>query len=144
MNKKIIIFSILMSLLFSFAFYKIYQNRKISNTELYLLQIGAYKNYINAVNVTKNLDNYFILKEDDLYKVFVGLTLNEYVYDKLLNIYAKDYNSYKKVVKMDNDDVIDEIDKYDKLLINLDKKEEIDMVLKEEIRNFSDLIKSIV
>ena len=138
MNKKILILSILIALVFSFAIYGYYVNLNKKNF-IYLMQVGAYKNYDNAIEISKNIDNYFIIKEEDLYKVFIGITASDEVYSKLLDLYALEFNSYKKTVHLNDKELTNKIIKYDSLIKKIDSKEEVDMIIKEEFKLLSNI-----
>lgn len=143
MNKKIIIISILASLLMSAAIYGYYiKNNKES--KIYLMQIGAYKNYDNVLKNTKDVSNYFVFKENDLYKVFIGVAASDEAYTKLLNIYGNDYNSYKKTINLSDKDLESKIIKYDSLINKVKTKEEIDLIVKEEIKMISDVFEETI
>ena len=100
MNKKIILILIALSLCFSFLMYKIYRKTENESTPIYLIQVGAYKDYNNLSEATKNYENYIVRKEEGLYKIFIGVTKDEEVLSKLLSIYLDGRDNYKKVLKI--------------------------------------------
>lgn len=136
--KKIVII-ILLCLLFFLTIYKLYKNKETETYQIYLLQVGAYKNYDNVVNMTKYLDNYYIYKENDLYKVIIGVTLNNNIYDKLINLYKID-NVFKKSLKITNKDFYNNIKKYDILINESNDKEVLNNIIKKELIELENIL----
>lgn len=140
MNKKIIIGVVVISLIFSFFIFKKYKANENSYKTLYIIQVGAYKDYENVIKNTRNFDNYIVYEEDNLYKIFIGLTFDKNIYDKLINIYVKDDNSFRKEIKITNDDFIKNINTYDTLIKNTSDKERLNLIIKEEMKLLKDLL----
>lgn len=132
MKYKKIIIPIILSLCFFFIIYFNYKNKKIEYKDIYILQVGAYKNYDNLINKTKYLDNYIIYEENGLYKIFIGVTLNNNNYNKLDNIYGN--NSFKKVLKISDTNYINNLKKYDTLINETNDKELLNNIIKKELR----------
>lgn len=140
MKYKKIIIPIILSLCFFLLIYKNYKNKKVEYKEIYILQIGAYKNYDNIINKTKYLDNYLIYEENNLYKIFVGVTLNNNTYNKLESFY-KDDSTFKKVIKINNEEYIDNLKKYDTLINETNDKEVLNTIIKKELRELEVVLK---
>ena len=137
--KKIKIPKIL-SLCFFLLIYKNYKNKKVEYKEIYILQVGAYKSYDNVINKTKYLDNYIIYKENDLYKIFLGVSLNNNTYNKLENFYNED-STFKKVIKISNEEYINNLKKYDTLINETNDKELLNTIIKKELRELEIILK---
>lgn len=140
MNKKIVLILLALSLCFSFIIYRYYTKTTKKETSIYLIQAGAYKDYNNLSEATKNYENYIIRKEDDLYKIFIGVTKDEDVYSKLTSIYLKDKENYKKVLKVTNEEFEQNLTTYDKLIKNTDNLQNINIVVKASLREFEKLL----
>lgn len=138
MNKKLFAIITVVTLLFSFVIYKLYNGE--DKNLIYLMQVGAYRNYDNAIKLSEDLDNYFILKEDDLYKIYIGLTKSDEVYNKLVNLYASNISSYKKILNIYDEELDYKITKYDELLSKTNNKEDIDLIMKEEVKMINEYI----
>ena len=136
--KKFII-PIILSLCFFFIIYINYKNKKIEYKEVYVLQVGAYKKYENLVNKTKYLDNYLIYQENDLYKIFIGVTLNNDNYNKIESIYGED--TFKKVIRINDEEYIDNLKKYDTLIKETNDKELLNDIIKKELRELEVVLK---
>ena len=100
MNKKIFFVVLILSLAFSFLIYKNYSADTDEYKSVYLIQVGAYKDYNNAVLASKNYSNSIIRKEGELYKIFIGATRNEDVYKKIVKIYLKEDNTFMKEIRI--------------------------------------------
>ena len=140
MNYKKIIIPIILSLCFFLLIYKNYKNKKVEYKEIYILQVGAYKSYDNVINKTKYLDNYIIYKENDLYKIFLGVSLNNNTYNKLENFYNED-STFKKVIKVSNEEYINNLKKYDTLINETNDKELLNTIIKKELRELEIILK---
>jgi len=127
--KKIIIplgLSIILGYICGSVVYEIYKNKidiVLNENKIYMLQSGAYSN-IDSMKANATNKNYIYFKEDNLYKVIIGITKNEKNIEKIKNIYEgetliiKEYNLNDKVIN-------DEIIKYDE---KLNKETEIEKI----------------
>ena len=140
MNYKKIIIPIILSLCFFLLIYKNYKNKKVEYKEIYILQVGAYKSYDNVINKTKYLDNYIIYKENDLYKIFLGVSLNNNTYNKLENFYNED-STFKKVIKISNEEYINNLKNYDTLINETNDKELLNTIIKKDLRELEIILK---
>ena len=89
---------------------------------IYALQAGAFENYENALNYSKDLPSKIIINENNLYKIYVGTYTNIDVVNKML-VYFENNNIhvYLKELKVDRD-IYNSISKYEQFLINSDNK----------------------
>lgn len=140
MNIKKISLILLIALFFCFIVFKHYKAADKNYEEIFIIQVGAYKNYDNIIKVTKNLDNYLIYEEDNLYKIFIGLATDEEVFNKLTDTYAKDMKIFKKTLKITNKDFEKKLKEYDELIKITTKKENLNVIVKEELK----LLKNIL
>ncbi len=134
MNKKIFLVSISITLIFSIFVFFLYKTRDNKEKELYVMQIGAYKNYDNVIKNTKVLDNYIVYQEDGLNKILIGVTASNQVYQKIKTTYAPNDDTLKKTLKTKDLDLTEKIETYDKLLLNTEDKETMNKIIKEELR----------
>lgn len=134
MNKKIIFLLISVSIfLVSFITIKYFEN-KCSYVTYYILQEGAFKNYNGVIKTTRNYNNYVISKEDELYKIYIGVTLDKDVYNKLISMYSKTSSTYMKKVNINNKEFYNKVRTYDNLIKNSDNLKEVDLIVKEELK----------
>lgn len=142
MNKKIILTIILISILFTFITYKLYSKTEELSTKIYLIQAGAYKDHNNLSEATKQFENYIIKKEGELYKIYIGVTKDEEVYNKLSKIYLDGKENFKKVVKITNEEYSTNLDTYDNIIKNTDDKRNINIVVKSSLKELEKLLES--
>lgn len=134
MNKKIIFLLISISIfLVAFITIKYFEN-KCSYVTYYILQEGAFKNYNGVIKTTRNYNNYVISKEDELYKIYIGVTLDKEVYNKLISMYSKTSSTYMKKVNINNKEFYNKVRTYDSLIKNSDNLKEVDLIVKEELK----------
>lgn len=119
--------------LVAFITIKYFEN-KGSYVTYYILQEGAFKNYNGVIKTTRNYNNYVISKEDELYKIYIGVTLDKEVYNKLISMYSKTSSTYMKKVNINNKEFYNKVRTYDSLIKNSDNLKEVDLIVKEELK----------
>ncbi len=107
MKKNILIFLIAVSLGTLFAFYVFNGAKKTfaqikSDNQAYAFQVGVFKIYENAVSEASKYASGTIIKDNDLYRVYIAITE-----DKNVKLSYQDYfeklgiNYYIKAIKLD-------------------------------------------
>ena len=103
---------------------------------LYFVQLAAYESASNVSKITKELDSYVVVKEDDnLYHVYVAITKNKKNLEKIKEFYIKNGNNIyvrEKIVRCKS--FLNDIDNYD---ILLEKSSSILSVEKEILKKYS-------
>lgn len=140
MNKKILLILIIITCLFSCSIFGLYKRKSVVKNKYYLLQVGAYKNYDSISKKTKEYENYLVLKEEDLYKLYIGVTKDKEVYRKLVNLYASTSSIYKKEITLSNQKFDDTLTKYDSLIKNSEDIKEINLVIKSELKFLEEIL----
>lgn len=140
MNKKFILILIIITCLFSCSIFGLYKRKSVVKNKYYLLQVGAYKNYDSISKKTKEYENYLVLKEEDLYKLYIGVTKDKEVYKKLVNLYASTSSIYKKEITLSNQKFDDTLTKYDSLIKNSEDIKEINLVIKSELKFLEEML----
>lgn len=140
MNKKIILILIIITCLFSCSIFGLYKRKSVVKNKYYLLQVGAYKNYGNVSKKTKEYENYLVLKEEDLYKLYIGVTKDNEVYKKLVNLYTNTSSIYKKEISLSNQKFDDTLTKYDSLIKNSEDIKEINLIIKSELKFLEEML----
>jgi len=133
-NIKKIGLLLLVASTFAFFIFKHYKGATKEYEEIYIIQVGAYKNYDNVIKTTREYDNYIIYNEAGLYKIFIGVTNNNNIYEKLIKTYANGKSTFKKVLKITDDEFIKKIKNYDKVLSNTENKNNMNIIIKEELK----------
>lgn len=140
MNKKFLLILIIITCLFSCSIFGLYKRKSVVKNKYYLLQVGAYKNYDSISKKTKEYENYLVLKEEDLYKLYIGVTKDKEVYRKLVNLYASTSSIYKKEITLSNQKFDDTLTKYDSLIKNSEDIKEINLVIKSELKLLEEML----
>lgn len=140
MNKKFLLILIIITCLFSCSIFGLYKRKSVVKNKYYLLQVGAYKDYDSISKKTKEYENYLVLKEEDLYKLYIGVTKNKEVYKKLVNLYASTSSIYKKEITLSNQKFDDTLTKYDSLIKNSEDIKEINLVIKSELKFLEEML----
>lgn len=140
MNKKFLLILIIITCLFSCSIFGLYKRKSVVKNKYYLLQVGAYKNYDSISKKTKEYENYLVLKEEDLYKLYIGVTKDKEVYKKLVNLYANTSSIYKKEITLSNQKFDDTLTKYDSLIKNSEDIKEINLVIKSELKFLEEIL----
>lgn len=140
MNKKFLLILIIITCLFSCSIFGLYKRKSVVKNKYYLLQVGAYKDYDSISKKTKEYENYLVLKEEDLYKLYIGVTKDNEVYKKLVNLYASTSSIYKKEITLSNQKFDDTLTKYDSLIKNSEDIKEINLVIKSELKFLEEML----
>ncbi len=140
MNKKFLLILIIITCLFSCSIFGLYKRKSVVKNKYYLLQVGAYKDYDSISKKTKEYENYLVLKEEDLYKLYIGVTKDKEVYKKLVNLYASTSSIYKKEITLSNQKFDDTLTKYDSLIKNSEDIKEINLVIKSELKFLEEIL----
>ncbi len=124
MKRKIILslFVILSGVVFTFYFL----NKKVFYAKeeyyVYAFQAGAYQNEDNANKYIDSLGNIkgIIIKDNDLYKIYVGIYKNTDIVNKMLVYFENNnINIYLKSIKVSKD-FYKILDNYEKIINNTD------------------------
>lgn len=140
MNKKYLLILILITFIFSFILFKKYKSNNSNIPTYYILQVGAFKSYEGVNEITKDYDNYIVKEEENLFKVFIGITKSSEVYDKLTNLYKVNNNNFKKVIKIKDKEFSNKIDTYDELIKKLNNKNEVDIIMKAQLKELDKIL----
>lgn len=133
---KKVLLSILIAIIIGFSFGYIFLKRfnmsKVSTSDIvniYAFQVGVYKNYNNALNVS-NINNGIIINDNDSYRVYSAFLSDMEIVNNLKEYYkTNNINYYLKQINVSND-TLTIINDYEILL----KKASIDkypMIIKE-------------
>ena len=140
MNKRIFFVLIFVSLVFSLVIFKIYKSKKESDCTYYLVQVGAFKSYDNLSMLSKKYENYIVREEEGLFKLFIGVTKSEEVYDKIIRMYSLTSSNYKKILRLNNRDFDRYITKLDELIKIASNQNETDTLVKEGLKELNKVL----
>lgn len=133
---KVVLFSCLIGTIFAGLFFLTVKNKAEAKAvpSIYAFQVGVFKNQENAINTAKNYENAQIIEEEGLYRVYIGLTVNNQ--DVLKNYFDKlGYNYYIKEVQVE-ENIIENIKKYDALFLQTSEENQA-MVIKSMLESYA-------
>lgn len=142
-NLKTCFLAVIIGILLSsyvFLEYKTDTEASAKTKTIYLLQHSAYKSKENMEKSCKDIKNYFYYKEKNLYHVLIGITSNRDLKDKILEAYEINSNIYLKKINVENEEFIENLDKYDKLVMQTNDNTVIINAEKQILNNYGELI----
>lgn len=133
----IIIISLFIGFLFSYYVIKEYDDAVLptflNGKTVYLVQQGIYSNYDNMINNTKAIDNYIYEVKNELYYVYVGMSLSKDNAMKIQNIY--EFETTVTTITLNNE-FIKTIEQYDSLLSETNDKDAIKEICKQLLSKY--------
>ena len=128
MKKLIITILISLSVGSGFAFF-IYKNiqdevevvMKEENI-VYFFQVVVFKDEMNALNYMQNYNSSIIIKDEEYFRVIIGIAVSKEAVDKLKSYFDElNINYYLKKESIDNQDLTDKIKEYEVALLKAQK-----------------------
>lgn len=123
--------------------YKDFEGIKVSGIgeELYFIQYGVFSSQSSMEENTISLQNYVYNLENDLYYVYVGITQNEENATKIQE-YFKDlgYDTILKNYYISNDEFLEAIKNYDKVLIQTNDTTAIASVINQTLSKYEEVV----
>lgn len=151
MKNKIIIPTIVSLLVGSYLGYIIFNQYKNNNVEnvfnenekVYFLQQGVYSNIENIEKNTTQISDYIYFKDNEQYRVFVGLTTNNENSKKIKGIFNnKNYDIYIKEINISNRAFIEKLKQYDELISATTDEAVILGIVKQILNEYELVVKS--
>ena len=107
---------------------------------IYIIQYGVYSDLDNLNNSVSNLKNYIYVKEDDGLHVYVAISKNKKILEKIGGFLELMDNIYIKRVKINNIEFLNSLDQYDKLINQTSDKDVIINAEKQVLSKYEELI----
>ena len=143
MNKKFIIsiiVVIVLGIVSAKSVYSLSENINKKNT-YYFLQLGVYDDMDSLSDDTKNIDDKLVLKENDKYYVYVGISKEKDNLKRISNLY-KDYG-YNLLIKekiIMNEEFCINLEQFDKLLKNTKDLEELKKIMAVILSSYQEMV----
>lgn len=142
---KILIVASLLGGILAFLFFKDLNKEVIAITtkdnNIYIFQVGVFKNLDNANNFTNNFTTSLIYQDEEYYRVIVGIASNNKNKEKLEKYFEeKKINYYIKQKRVDKN-YLKDIKEYEDVLIKTDKDEVIENVNSSILKEFNNYLK---
>lgn len=132
-------------LLGKFTFDK-YENFEIENTfkintEVYALFYGSFNSEEEMKNKTTNLERYIFLSNDNIFDVYIALSVKEDNINKVKQLYDKK-NIKSNIVKINinHDEFIQNITEYEKLLSATEDEKSLFIIENQILSCYEDLV----
>lgn len=111
--------------------------------KLYFLQEGVYESYDSVTNNTKNITPKAVVKENNKYHVYVGISTEQDVITKLKSIYEdKGYQLYEKEIEIENKEFLENMKQYDILAKTCDEEKDLLTIEEVVLSSYEDITKS--
>ena len=112
---------------------------KETKNYIYMFQTSAYKDKDVMIENSKSLRNYLYYKENDMYHVIIGISLNKDNEEKIKKAYNID-NIYTFKKEINNNDFLITLKEYEKLLSITDDTETIINIEKQILANYKETV----
>ena len=113
----------------------------INNSSLiYLIQYGVYNTYESMKSNGENISDYFYYIDDDGYHLIIGITENKNLSDKIKNAYNINTDVFLKEKNINNNEFIETLRQYDKLVEELNSSLGIINAEKQILSKYEELI----
>ncbi len=139
-----IIVSLLVGFLLSFYMLKEYEKTDIfpvfnESETAYLIQQGVYSSMESMQENTAHLTDYIYSVIDDMYYVYIGISLDSSNVNKLQEYYKnKDINTIIKTTTLTDQEFIETLRQYDMVLNNTSDEETIKEICKQVLSKYKE------
>ena len=139
-----IIVSLLVGFLLSFYMLKEYEKTDIfpvfnESETAYLIQQGVYSSMESMQENTTHLTDYIYSVIDDMYYVYIGISLDSSNINKLQEYYkSKDINTIIKTTTLTDQEFIETLRQYDMVLNNTSDEDTIKEICKQVLSKYKE------
>lgn len=143
MNKKFLISIIIVIILGIVSAKSVYSLSDDINKKnmYYFLQLGVYENLDNLNEDTKNIDDKIVLKENNNFYVYVGISKDKNNLKKLSNMYKNlGYNLLIKTKAIVSEEFIANLEQFDKLLKQTNDLEELKKIMAVILSSYQEMV----
>lgn len=142
------LFPIFVAIVIGFLFGKVifneYNNTLTVTGEgkiIYFIQSGIFSNMDDINKKYLNTDNILILKKDNTYYTYFGMSLNKKIATRIKEYYEdKGYNIYIEKQLISNEDFTTSLVEYDKILNISNDDKDIEIIEKVVISSYKELV----
>ena len=143
MNNKFLISIIIVVILGIVSAKSVYSLSEYADEEnmYYFLQLGVYENLDNLNEDTKNIDDKIVLKENNNFYVYVGISKNKNNLKKISNIYKNlGYNLLIKNKPIVSEEFKVNLEQFDKLLKQTKDEEELKKITSVILSSYQEMV----
>lgn len=125
-----------------FSKYENLDNYVFSNDKkVYFLEEGVYSTKKSLENNTKDINPKLVVRDDDKYYVYVGITKNQENAKKIKKMYTdKGYSIYEKEKNITDTEFLNNIEQFDVLVESTKKERDISTIQEVILSNYEEMI----
>ena len=112
-----------------------------SEKKVYFLEEGVYSSKKSLENNTKDITPKLVVKDNDKYYVYVGITKNIDNANKIKKIYTdKGYSIYQKEKNITDSEFLSNIEQFDILIESTKKERDISTIQEVVLANYEEMV----
>lgn len=135
-----IIISLLVGFLLSYYILKEYDDTVmpafLTGETVYLIEQGAYSSYDNMISNTTNINNYVYSTKDNMYYVYVGMTLSKDNASKIQGIY--EFATTIETIEINDADFINTLQSTDSIISATNDSKTITEACKQALSKYKE------
>ena len=138
-----VVIAIVLGLVGGNILYKQYEKAQNINVDYnsYLLQLGIYDSYEEALKKVPKIGNYAIVESDNKYYVYLGISTKKDNAKKVANVFLdEDIDVAIKKTVIDNVEFMSNLEQYDVLLDNANSKEDIMSINEDILSSYEEMV----
>ena len=143
MNKKFVISIVIVIFLGIISARSVYSlsNQTEDKYTYYFLQLGVYDDIDSLNDDTKIVEDKIVLKEKDKYYVYVGISKDKNILNRISDLYKNyGYNLLIKNKKITNEEFIINLEQFDKLLKQTNELEELKKIMAVILSSYQEMV----
>lgn len=143
MNKKFVLSIIVVIVLGIVSAKSVYSlsNSIDDKNSYYFLQLGVYDDLNTLKEDTKNIDDKLVLKENNNYYVYTGISKDKNSLKKISKLYSNlGYNLMIKNKRVVNEEFKVNLEQFDKLLKNTSDLEELKKIMAVVLSSYQEMV----
>lgn len=112
-----------------------------SEKKVYFLEEGVYSSKKSLENNTKDITPKLVVKDNDKYYVYVGITKNIDNANKIKKIYTdKGYSIYQKEKNITDSEFLSNVEQFDILIESTKKERDISTIQEVVLANYEEMV----
>lgn len=123
-----------------------YENLEVEKTanmndKVYMLRYGVYKSEDDMAKNLKGIERYVYIVKDGKYSAYLGITASSKNADKIINLYTlKNIKLKKEKVLINNNEFIQNLNEYEKLLDATDDEKSLIIIEKQIMSCYEQMV----
>ena len=143
-----IIISIIIGSVFGFLLYKNIDNNINdlfnNHSKLTFFQTGVFTNEENAIKYAYSFENAIIIKDEDLYRVYISILNNPESISAMRNHFnRKNINYHLRIIYVEGDEFIERLQKYEQIILALEDEGTYNVINERILRMYKESMEHI-